>query len=188
MIARVGRLRAALILLGFVFAIPGHPAIAATLEQLTLDQMTDKATDIIYGRVLGSKIEMSGESIYTHYSVQTRDRWKGTNQLVMDVVLPGGETGGLRQSFAGVPALQTGKDYVMFLWTGRSGRTQLLGLTQGLFDVSETEAGELMASRGVSAELMLDQAGKAVQDQPIRMRMSDIGTRVKSLARGKATQ
>ncbi len=67
----------------------------------------------------------------------------------------------------------------MFLWTGPSGRTQLTGLTQGLFDVSVDAAGEALASRGVSAELMLDANGKAVQDQPVRMSLKDMNLRVK---------
>ncbi len=173
------------ILLGFVFAIS---ASGATLEQLTFDELSGKATDIIYGRVLGSKVQVVGDSIYTHYNVQTVDRWKGTARLVMDVVLPGGEAGGMRQNFAGVPALQTGREYVMFLWTGPSGRTQLVGLTQGLFDVSESQAGEILASRGVSAELMLDHSGKAVQDQPVQMKLKDMSSRVKTALHKKAGQ
>ena len=141
-----------------------------------------------YGRVLGQKIQVRGESIYTHYNVQVRERWKGAAQQVMEVVLPGGETGGLRQTFAGVPQLETGKEYVLFLWTGSSGRTQLIGLTQGLFEVAENTGSGVTASRGISAELMLDKNGKAVQDQPVRMLLSEMGTRVRNAAHPKVTQ
>ena len=182
----VSRLRAASILLGFALAI--SQASAATLEQLTFDELTDKATDIIYGRVLGSTVQVSGDSIYTHYNVQTQDRWKGTNRFVMDVVLPGGEAGGMRQRFAGVPTLEIGKNYVMFLWTSSAGKTHLLGLTQGLFDVTESQAGEMLASRGVSSELMLDHSGQTVQDHAISIRMSDMSARVKSMTRKRTVQ
>ena len=186
--AGVSRSCAAAFLLAFAPSWLVVPGLAATLEQLTFDQMTAEATDVVYGRVLGSQVRVQGDSIYTHYSVEVTDRWKGSKQLVMDVVLPGGEAGGLRQTFAGVPQLVTGKQYVMFLWTGSSGRTQLLGLTQGLFEVSENLTGEIEASRGPSPELMLDRSGKAVQDQPVRMRLSDMSTRVKNAAPKKAAQ
>jgi hypothetical protein len=185
----VSRLRVAGILLVLLAVLLVKQSSAATLEQLSFDEMTAQATDIVYGLVLGSHVAVKGDSIYTHYSVQVQERWKGNAQLVMDVVLPGGVSGGLRQSFAGVPQLDIGRQYAMFLWTGASGRTQLIGLTQGLFDVEETTAGELIASRGRSSELMLDRSGKAVQDQAVRMPMHEMSSRVKrAAARGKVPQ
>jgi len=106
-------LRGAGILLVLLAALPfGQSSYwqssAATLEQLSFDEMTAQATDIVYALVLGSHVAVKGDSIYTHYSVQVQERWKGTVQPVMDVVLPGGIAGGLRQSFAGVPQLEIG--------------------------------------------------------------------------------
>jgi hypothetical protein len=188
-IGAVSCLRAAGILLVLLAVLLVKQSSAATLEQLSFDEMTAQATDIVYGLVLGSHVAVKGDSIYTHYSVQVQERWKGNAQLVMDVVLPGGVSGGLRQSFAGVPQLDIGRQYAMSLWTGASGRTQLIGLTQGLFDVEETTAGELIASRGRSSELMLDRSGKAVQDQAVRMPMREMSSRVKrAAARGKVPQ
>jgi hypothetical protein len=163
-------LRAAGILLVLLAVLLVKQSSAATLEQLSFDEMTAQATDIVYGLVLGSHVAVKGDSIYTHYSVQVQERWKGNAQLVMDVV-------------------DIGRQYAMFLWTGASGRTQLIGLTQGLFDVEETTAGELIASRGRSSELMLDRSGKAVQDQAVRMPMHEMSSRVKrAAARGKVPQ
>ncbi len=178
----VSRFRDAGFLLVFVAVLHTLPASAATLERLNFDEMTANATDIVYGLVAGSRVAVKNESIYTHYSVQVQERWKGSKQSTMDVVLPGGVAGNLRQSFAGIPQLETGKRYVMFLWTGPSGRTQLLGLTQGLFDVQESATGEMMASRGTSSELMLDRLGKAVQDQAVKMPLREMSSRVKTLA------
>jgi hypothetical protein len=132
----------------------------ATLERLTLDDMSSKATAVVRGKIVSSYTAMQGATIYTHYRVQVSEVWKGANQQTVDVMLPGGMMNGLRQSFAGVPQLNAGDEYVMFLWTGKSGNTQLLGLTQGLFAVTQNDAGETLASRGVSAELMLDANGK----------------------------
>ncbi len=184
--ARVSRSRAAVTLLVIACALPVLPGRAATLERLTFDEMTNSATDIIYGQVLGARVTVKTNSVYTHYSVQVQERWKGAKQLVMDVVLPGGEAGGMRQKFAGVPQLDTGGEYVMFLWTGPSGTTQLLGLTQGLFAVRENEIGEMTASRGISSELMLDRLGKSVQDQAVKMPLREMSSRVKTISAAKA--
>jgi len=189
----VSRFRAMMSLLVCVFAwsglvLSGLQGNAATLERLTLDQMSSKATAIVCGRVVSSQAVLENNSIYTHYVVQVADRWKGADRQTEEVVLPGGVAGGLRQNFAGVPNLETGKQYVLFLWTGSSGRTQLLGLTQGLFEVAAGSTGEIMAGRGISAELMLDSNGKAVQDQAIRMPLTDLSTRVKVQSREKAVR
>ncbi len=189
----VSRFRAMMSLLVCVFtlsglALSGLRGNAATLERLTLDQMSDKATAIVCGRVVSSQAVLQNGSIYTHYVVQVMDRWKGSERQTEEVVLPGGVAGGLRQNFAGVPTLENGKQYVLFLWAGSSGRMQLLGLTQGLFEVAANSTGDMMAARGISAELMLDSNGKAVQDQEIRMPLKDLGARVKTLAHDKAAR
>ena len=49
----------------------------------------------------------------------------------------GGVAGGIRQSVSGAPELKPGQEYVLFLWTSRSGLTQVIGLSQGLFQLSE---------------------------------------------------
>lgn len=175
------RFQAAGLFFAVVFALHPVPVSAATLEQLSFDEMTGSATDIVDALVSGSHVSVKNDSLYTHYNIQVNERWKGQQQSTMEVVLPGGVSGNLRQSFAGVPQLETGKRYVMFLWTGPSGKTQLLGLTQGLFDVREAASGEVIASRGTSSELMLDRLGKAVQDQAVAMPLHEMGARVKRL-------
>lgn len=124
--------------------------------------------------------------IATHYKVQVVETWKGTGASQVEVMLPGGMANGLRQSYAGVPQLSTGKQYVMFLWAGSNGYNQLVGLTQGLFDVSRNSAGSTIASRKVSPELMLDSSGKVVQDQPVSMTMKEMNARVVKVLKARA--
>lgn len=159
-------------------------APAATLQQLSFDDMADQATAIVYGKILDSYGEQHGSLIYTHYRIQILDRWKGTRQAVTEVMLPGGTANGLMQAFAGVPPLAQGKTYLMFLWAGKIGTLQLIGLTQGLFEVSRDDAGTLFASRPISTEQMLDATGKPVQDQPVRLEFNQMSVRIKaSIAR-----
>jgi hypothetical protein len=97
----------------------------------------------------------------------------------MDVVVPGGLSGGLRQSFPGAPRLAAGEEYMIFLWTGRSGLTQVIGLSQGLFDVKTDARGELVIYRAASGERMLEpRTGREVEDEAVQMRMRDMSDRI----------
>ena len=150
---------------------------AATLQQLSLDQMAQSATAIVRARVTGSSASFTGSTIYTHYKLRISETWKGAPAA--EVMLPGGVAGGYRQSFPGVPALQTGAEYVLFLWKSpKTGITHLVGLNQGILNVTQHTDGSLEVGRPVIGETMLDAAGNQVKDQAIRLRLSDLKTRV----------
>jgi hypothetical protein len=152
-------------------------AAAATLQQLTLDQMTQSATAIVRAHVTGSAASFTGSTIYTHYKLQTTETYKGFPTA--EVLLPGGVAAGYRQSFPGVPALQTGTEYVFFLWTSSStGITHLVGLTQGIFNVAQLSNGTLQVNRPGIGENMLDASGHPAQQPAIQMALSDLKTRI----------
>ncbi|HWE48493.1 MAG TPA: hypothetical protein VG273_01815 [Bryobacteraceae bacterium] len=148
-------------------------APAATLRQLSLPQVAASATAVVHARVTGSYASFSGPTIYTHYKLQISETWKGSP--VTEVMLPGGVAKGLRQSFPGVPALQTGSDYVLFLWTSTlTGITHVVGLNQGIFDVTLQSDGTPQASRPRIGEAIYDASGNAVQDHAIQMKLADL--------------
>ena len=92
--------------------IPGAaPLSGVTMQQLSMDDLAVKSTAIIRGHVTDSYTSVSGPTVYTHYHVAITETWKGTVSKVVDVALPGGTSGGVRQSFPGVPQLSTGVDY-----------------------------------------------------------------------------
>ena len=162
---------------------------AATLERLSLDETIEKSTAIVRGRVQGSHAAFRGSVIYTHYRIQLLERWKGAQQSTLEVLVPGGVSAGLRQTYTGVPQLTTGKEYILFLWTGRNGLTQIIGYTQGVFELPKNAgSGEAMAYRAASAETMLDRAtGKPVTDEPMRISVRALSSRIAAvLAKGAA--
>lgn len=168
---------------GFVLLCACVPARAATLQQLSLDQMTRDATAIVRARVTGSSASFTGATIYTHYKLQVSEVWKGSGAA--EVMLPGGVAGGYRQSFPGVPALKTGAEYVLFLWmSGSTGITHLVGLTQGLFDVTTQADGSILVSRPRIGETILDLNGREVKDHAVRMNFSAMKARVRGTAAG----
>jgi len=164
-------------IIGLLAAI--GPLCGSTLEQLSLDEMIDKSTEIVRGRILSSRTAMRGPVIYTYAEVQVIERWKGPSADRVEVALPGGAYRRLQQSFSGTPSLRQDTEYVLFLWTGKNGVTQVIGLSQGVFNVRTNQQGELVVERGASQEVMLDSAnGKPVQDQAVSMRLADLQGRV----------
>jgi hypothetical protein len=164
----------------FGMVLPG-----ATLERLSLEEMSQKSSAIVHVRVLDSYAAPYGPNIYTHYRVEIIDRWKGPNQTQMDVVVLGGVAGGLRQTFSGAPKLTAGREYLLFLWKSPSGLNHIVGFTQGVFDVQRGKSGKAMAFRAATSEQMLDAAARPVRDQAVRMTLAELRQRVRqSLAAG----
>ena len=159
-----------------------------TLQQLSLDDMIRQSTAIVRGQVQPSNSDLRGSVIYTHYKIQVSEVLKGTPAILLDVGVPGGALGGKTQIFAGAPALAAGHDYVFFLWTSKSGLTQVIGLSQGLFAVTPNSSGVPMIVRAAATERMLNALGQTVADSDIQMLLSDLRTRILNVLSGRSTQ
>ena len=165
------------------------PLQCATLERLSLDDLIAKSTTIVRGKVTGSTAAFSGPVIYTHYTIQVSEQFKGTKQESVDVVVPGGTANGLRQSFAGAPVLNPGDEFVFFLYTGKSGLTTVTGLTQGLFSLPGDGSADPTATRDAARELMLDPAsGRPVKDQTLNLKLSDLRQRIAAGVKGASAK
>ncbi len=162
----------------FGCALLAFAAQAATLEYLSTDEMIAQATAIVRGRVTGTSVTERGPVIYSQFVIEVSERLKGAAAGTVTAAVPGGVFQGRRQTFAGSPTLKEGEEYVLFLWTGPSGLTQVIGLSQGVFSLKR-EGGEVWASRAASAEMMVDrQSGQIVSDRPVRMALSELRSRV----------
>jgi hypothetical protein len=156
------------------------PGCAATLERLSLDDMILKSTAIVRGRVLSAQARFHGPMIYTHLRVQVLGRWKGAPAAEVEVISPGGRVGRLSQSFSGSPMLAPAGEYVLFLWTGKSGLTHVIGLSQGVLDLARDGKGQTIARRAATSEFMLDpQTGRPVNDSGVSLSLKDLDTHIR---------
>jgi hypothetical protein len=158
-----------------LLAIAGlSPARAATLLRLGLDEMTQKSSAIARVRVAGSSEVLRGPDVFTVYRLETLESLKAPASGVLEsVAVPGGAAGGIRQVVAGAPRLRVGGEYVLFLWTSRSGLTQIIGLSQGLFAMSGATA-----TRAAADEQMLDAAGRPIRPETLALTWVDLKARV----------
>lgn len=151
------------------------PAKGTTLLQLGLGEMAQKSTAIARVRVTGSSEVLRGADVFTVYRLATLETLKApaTGNL-NEVAVPGGAAGGIRQVVAGAPRLRVGGEYVLFLWTSRSGLTQIIGLSQGLFSLNNDD----VATRAAADEQMLDAAGRPVRPETLAMPWAGLKARV----------
>jgi len=163
-----------------IFLLAAATLTAATLEHLTLDQMASKSTAVVRARVKSSSSALRGSMVYTMVHVEVLERWKGASAGALSVAIPGGEAAGVRQTFSGAPRLAQGGEYVLFLWAGRNGLVQVIGLSQGVFEVQRHGAA-LFAFRGASSETILDARGHPVRDETIRIGLAELKALVRKV-------
>ncbi len=168
------KLAAAMLLsLGAAISLPG-----TTLEKLSMDQLIERSTSIVRGTVVDSYAMQRGSVIYTNYRLRVSQTIKGAAQSTLEVSVPGGQLNGVRQRFSGSPRLDAGAEYVVFVWTSRTGINHTLGLAQGVFDVKTSSSGQLMLSRGAIDALMLNAGGKEAEDRGESISLSHLVERV----------
>lgn len=159
---------------------------STTLEKLALDDMILKSTEIVRGRVTSISALRRGALILTQVRVTVTERWKGPEAASVDVFLHGGTFQGLRQTFSGTPDLQEGSDYVFFLWAGKSGNRQIIGLSQGVLDirVPASEPGkpsgsvQLLAHRAAIADMIDAKTEQPVDDPGFTIKLDQLRARV----------
>ncbi len=154
---------------------------ATTLQKLSTDEMIRQSTGIVRAKVTGSSAAYRGLDIYTYYQLQVVETLKAGAPQNLTVAIPGGAARGIRQMVPGAPVLTTGQEYVIFLWTSRSGLTQVIGLSQGLFGETTDASGNTILVRTASTGLMLNAAGQPVADQPVAMSLAALKAEIASV-------
>lgn len=157
-------------------------AEGTTLQKLSLEDMIRQSTAIVRAQVTGSRTAQRGANIYTYYRLHVIETAKLSPAEArgsdIEVGVPGGTLNGLHQMAIGSPELVKGSEYVIFLWTGKSGLTQVIGLSQGLFLTSKDSAGQIRLNRPAADEPMLDQQGRPVPAEALNLTWSDLRSRI----------
>ena len=100
-----------LLITGLLAALGTLPG--STLRQLSLDDMIRQSTMIVRGTVLPANIVYHGSVIFSHYTIQVTETYKGPGSGQIDFGVPGGNLNGAIQRVAGAPVLSAGQDYVL---------------------------------------------------------------------------
>lgn len=154
-----------------------------TLEQLSLDEMVQKATSIVRARVASASPMQRGNLIHTAYRLQVVEQLKGSAGSTLEVAVPGGRLGQFRQTIPGSPVLESGKEYVVFVWTGKSGTNHIIGLSQGLFEVQRAADGSMVLQRPATDARMLDKQGREVQSHAVSLPLRSLQAKLPGSAK-----
>jgi hypothetical protein len=142
-----------------------------------MSDMIQQSTAIVRAKVTGSYAADRKGQIYTFYKLQVLENLKSTTPASTDVAVPGGSLGGVHQLVPGSPQLTAGQEYVLFLWTSKSGLTQVIGLSQGLFNVSTDASGTPVLARAPTGEATVN-PGNAGGDAPSGLTLPELRGRV----------
>jgi hypothetical protein len=158
-------------------------ATATTLQLLSTDVMIRQSTAIVRVKVTGSAPVLRGRDIYTQYQFTVLETLKAAagGATSAEVSIPGGSIHGIRQMVAGAPALTSGQEYVIFLWTSKSGLTQIIGLSQGLFKVMQDSSGNAVLVRPAATATVVNQNGTPVNDSAVTMTLTALRTQILSV-------
>jgi hypothetical protein len=158
-------------------------APAATLEQLSTERMIAESTEIVRGKVLYCVGTYRPPVVWTNCEVTVTERFKGAAAARVMVAVPGGTSSGIRQAYAGAPTLERDKEYLFFLWQGKSGIKQIMGLCQGLLTIVKDDKGNLIAYRGKTEERMLDASGREISDTGLTVRLTTMRAKIAEAAK-----
>lgn len=163
-----------------LFAILAFAAVApaTTLRQLSTDDMIRQSTAIVRAKVTGASASFRGRDIFTSYQFQVLETLKSGPQPLAQVAVPGGAAGNIRQMVAGAPSLTIGQEYVIFLWTGKSGLTQVIGLSQGLYSVMQDASGNAVLVRPAAGAVVLNKTGNVVSDSSVSMTLAALRSEI----------
>jgi len=165
------------------------PLGATTLLKMSMNELILQSSSIVRAKITGSRTVAVGKDIFTYYQLQVSDTLKKGAILPAEFAVPGGTYGSFRQFGIGSPVFTDGQEYVLFLWTSRSGMTQVIGLTQGMFNLTRDSSGATVLNRPAIADQMLDKSGKKVTDAPVTMKWSELRDLiVKTLPKAAATK
>jgi hypothetical protein len=173
----------AVVVLGGVALVPA--LLSTTLQKLSLDDMIRLSTTVVRAKVASPYSAPRGADIYTFYQLSILETLKAAGSTPSEVAVPGGSANGRRQLVEGAPNLLPGQEYVLFLWTSPSGLTQVIGLSQGLFAATTDASGNTVLARPAAPEAMLDENGQAVTGQAVKLRLSDLRSRIQKSAATK---
>ena len=135
-------------------SIPGiAPGLkATTVKRLSLEQMVRGSHGIMLGRCVSQETywNKSRTRIYTATRFAVTEDLKGGSGKSATVVTVGGTIDGMTLAVSGTPSFRDNEEVLLFLEAGKSGNWILMGLSQGLFRITDDRRGVRTAHHAAS--------------------------------------
>jgi hypothetical protein len=143
-------------------------ARALMIPETSFEELVARADGIYLGRVLDKRCAWNAERtrIYTHYTVEVEQAYKGFMPGRIELVELGGEVDGLAMEVEGAPSYAAGEQAVIFVHA-EGGRLMTLHWFQGKLAVEEEWPGRRKvrmrgSGRRLSLEHFADRVGEVL--------------------------
>jgi len=140
--AEKGRGPARLLMPGLVFLVGvlgAQHGEASTVLSLSVDDLVERSDLVVRGTVVDRTYYRDG-IVWTRAIVEVSGCWRGVCDDFVELVQPGGQVDGFGTRAFGMPTFEPGDEVVLFLAGSKSGALQVVGLTQGCFQVAEDDS------------------------------------------------
>ena len=141
----------------FALAAMCLPAVATTIVRLSIEELTNRADDVLIGEVtkIESRWSLDHKEINTFVTLHKPSHLKAVGGDAADtiVIVPGGTVDGMTSEAIGAPTFTVGEQVALFTITMAPARPQpieatqwVLGLSQGKWNIVAGKDGTLRAS------------------------------------------
>jgi len=157
-----------LLLVTITLTSAASQVFATTLEALSLDDLTDRATLIVIVEAQSRESHFDDRRrIVTDFRVRVLDSWSGPAPATLTMRSLGGVVGELGMQVPGEPALSTGERYLLFLRPGQSeGTYRPVGMSQGVMRVNSEPPEHIVIPGGHGARLVERGSDGMLRDAP----------------------
>lgn len=154
----------------FVLALLSAPPAAALSREVPLDEVFTRGEAVFVGTVVSTRA-VWGEGkkmIWTEYTFDVRETWKGNGGTRRLVRVAGGSLDGKSIQLSHVPSFETGGTYVVSAFDNdHLYASPVVGTEQGMFqEVVEEESGETLLVDSEGQRLERDGSGRLRRGRP----------------------
>src|SRR5215471_9406399 len=164
-------------LITFMLAVP---VFATTVKKMDLPELVSVSDSIVQGTVESVEARWEDKSIYTYTSIRVDEGIKGAPKRALLVRQPGGKIGSLHLDAPGTPQFHVGDQVIVFLRDRKDGTFDVVGLSQGKYDVVNN-----YAVTNVSGLTLADPvSGRLIEGGPVdRKPLDAFKAQIRGLAR-----
>jgi hypothetical protein len=117
----------------------------SSVAPLKVEELTQRASDVLIGRVTDFSSRAEGNKIFTYVTVRVTGVWKDgghAKQGTVTVRLLGGTSSGLRMRVIGAPCFGRDEEVVLFLTPNGDRALSVISLAEGKFRVVRDRSGD----------------------------------------------
>ena len=156
--------------------------LATVMIPLDLNQLTEKADQIVLGHCTGKRVYETGDMIWTEYTFQVYEVLKGGKVKEVKVRQPGGEIGERGIKVSGTVNFLPLEEDVLFLDKDKDGTRDVIGWSQGRFKVYYDEKTKTKyALQNLEGISFMKKTGEMEKVEPARVNLDQLKSRIKNI-------